>query len=201
MGQGWSQEYSAADIYNNGVNTTSNGLGPRIRADSEPPTSPHYGGTKLNGNIPEDEELQTTHTSLAQFPAPIASADWKKANTESGILKEKPNELVKQAQLGAYLESKVAASSTFSDTSSLEKKELFVPPKPRDRSNSYGGYSHFSDFSLFPDKYGAGQIKRRHPSNISNVSEDDKSIPGTPPPTPNITTPLQSVKDAFFRSR
>ena len=201
MGQGWSQEYSAADIYNNGGNTTSNGLGPRLRADSEPPTSPHYGGTKLNGNIPEDEELQTTSTNLAQFPTPIASADWKRASTESGILKEKSNELIKQAQLSAYLKSKAATASTFSNTSSPEKTELLNPPKPRDRSASYGGYSHFSDFSLFPDKYGPSQVKRRHPSNGSNLSEDDKSIPCTPPPTPNITTPLQSVKDAFFRSR
>ena len=201
MGQGWSQEYSAADIYNNGGNTTSDGLGPRIRADSEPPTSLHYGGTKLAGNIPEDEELQTTPTNLAQFPSPIASADWKRVYTESGFLKEKPNELMKQSQLSAYLETKAAASSKLSNSSSSEQIELLNPPKPRDRSNSYGGYSHFSDFSLFPDKFGPSQIKRRHPSNGSNRSEDDKSVPCTPPSTPNIITPLQSVKDTFFRSR
>ena len=124
MGQGWSQEYSASDVYNNGGNTTSTGLGPRVRADSEPPTSAHFGGTKLNGNIPEDEELQTTPTNLAHFSAPIACADWKRANNESGILKEKPNQLIKQAQLSAYLESKAATSSTFSDNSSIERKEL-----------------------------------------------------------------------------
>ena len=52
MGQGWSQEYTSSDIYNNTGGTTTSGLGPRTRADSEPPTSAHYGGTKLNINIP-----------------------------------------------------------------------------------------------------------------------------------------------------
>ena len=191
MGQGWSQEYSGADAYSNAGATTSAGLGPRIRADSEPPTSAHYGGTKLNTIIPEDEELTTIPSNLAQ----MASADWKKASAESGILKEKPS------QLAALLESKVVTSSTFSDASSLDDKELLRMAKRRDRTQSLGGYSHFADFSLFPDKYGGGPIKRRHPSSGSNISEEDRSIPCTPPPTPNITTPLQSVKDAFFRTR
>jgi len=190
MGQGWSQEY-----YNNPAATTTSGIGPRIRADSEPPTSAHYGGTKLNGNIPEDEELTTTPTNLAQISTPIAVADWKRASGDSGILKEKP------AQLAELLESKAATSSTFSDFNELENKKLLNPPKPRDRSQSVGGYSHFSDFSLFPDKYGANQIKRRHPSNGSSIIEEVSSIPCTPPSTPNITTPLQSIKESFFRTR
>ena len=195
MGQGWSEGYTTADIYNNPGATTSAGLGPRYRADSEPPTSAHYGGTKLNANIPEDEELKTTPSDLAQLKKPIASADWKKASAESGILKEKP------AALAALLESKVAQSSTFSDASALDQKVTFSPPKPRERTQSLGGYSHFCDFSLFPDKFGAGAYKKRHPSSGSNLSDDEKSIPTTPPPTPNITTPLQSVTNAFFRSR
>jgi len=195
MGQGWSQEYTSSDLYNNTGSTTSNGLGPRVRADSEPPTSAHYGGTKLNANIPEDEELTTTPTNLAQISTPIAVADWKRASGDSGILKEKP------AQLAALLDSKASTSSTFSDFNSSENRELLNPPKPRDRSQSVGGYSHFSDFSLFPDKFGANPIKRRHPSNGSSITEEVPSIPCTPPSTPNITTPLQSIKESFFRTR
>ena len=195
MGQGWSQEYTTSDIYSNTGATTTSGLGPRIRADSEPPTSAHYGGTKLNVNIPEDEELTTTPSNIAKISTPIACADWKRASADSGILKEKP------AQLAALLESKAATSSTFSDFNELENTISLNPPKPRDRSQSVGGYSHFSDFSLFPDKFVGNPIKRRHPSNGSSISEEVSSIPCTPPSTPNITTPLQSVKDAFFRTR
>lgn len=196
MGQGWSGEYPAGEAYGNTGINSSVGLGPRIRADSEPPTSAHYGGTKLDVTIPEDEEINATHSNLAQFTKPIASADWKRASTDSGILKEKPG------QLATLLESKVTASSTFSDQVSLNNRDIILnPPKPRDRSQSVGGYSHFADFSLFPDKFVSGPIKRRHPSTGSNLSEDEKSIPCTPPSTPSISTPLQSVKEAFFRTR
>ena len=155
MGQGWSQEYAAADTYNTTGNTTSAGLGPRIRADSEPPTSQHYGGTKLNGNIPEDEEVQSGPSNLTQLSPPIAAADWKRVSHESGILKEKPTQLLKQAQLAAFLESKAAPASSFSDSPSLDPIEPLGPPKPRERAQSYGGLSHFSDYTLFPDKFGA----------------------------------------------
>ena len=104
MGQGWSQDYSAVDIKSTTGATTSAGIGPRFRADSEPPTSSHYGGTKLNSNIPEDEELQTTSANLAKLTNPIASADWKKASGDSGILKEK------SAALAAILDAKSTQS-------------------------------------------------------------------------------------------
>ena len=195
MGQGWSQEYSSTDIYTSAGATTSAGLGPKTRADSEPPTS-IYGGTQLNLNIPEDEELKTTPSELAKLtPPPIASADWKKAAADSGILKEK------SATLAAFLESKPSHSSTFSDGSFLEVKEALGPPKPRERSQSVGGFAHFADFSLFPDKFGSAPYKNRHVSGSSNLSDEEKSVPTTPPPTPNLITPLQSVKDAFFRNR
>ena len=138
MGQGWSGEYPGGEAYGNTGINSSVGLGPRIRADSEPPTSAHYGGTKLDVTIPEDEEINATHSNLAQFTKPIASADWKRASTDSGILKEKPG------QLATLLESKVAASSTFSDQASLNNRDIILnPPKPRDRSQSVGGYSSF----------------------------------------------------------
>lgn len=195
MGQGWSQEYNSSDVYNNSGSITASSRVPRIRADSEPPTSAVYGGTKLNANIPEDEELTTTPTNLAKMTAPIAVADWKRASGDSGILKEKP------AQLASLLESRAVTSSTFSDFNAQENTESLCPPKRRDRSQSLGGYSHFSDFSLFPDKFGANPMKRRHPSNGSSISEEVSSIPCTPPSTPNITTPLQSIKESFFRTR
>ena len=95
MGQGWSGEYPAGEAYGNTGINSSVGLGPRIRADSEPPTSAHYGGTKLDVTIPEDEEINATHSNLAQFTKPIASADWKRASTDSGILKEKPGQKIR----------------------------------------------------------------------------------------------------------
>ena len=210
MGQGWSQEYSNMldQRQPGGGGTTSAGLGPKYRADSEPPTSSHYGGTQLNAMIPEDEELETiSPTNLATSHLPpnnvAATADWRKASTESGILKEK--------SLAALLEAKAAQQSSFSTggavshSPSLSEGQGLNLPKPRDRAQSVGGYSHFSDFSLFPDKFGptrAQPLKLRHFSGGS--SEDGKSVPPTPPPTPStpaITTPLQSVTNAFFRAR
>ena len=176
MGQGWSQEYSGP------VATTSAGLGPKYRADSEPPTSAHYGGTKLDSNIPEDEELQTTP---AQLTNPIASADWKKASSESGILKEK------SAALAAILDAKAAQPPSGTLQKSSSQGENLCPPKPQlDRSQSLIGYSPFADFSLFPDKF--GPYKTRQLSS----SDEEKSVPPTPPPTPLI-----SMASAFFRPR
>lgn len=176
MGQAWSDgSFPVADgqVPSHVLSHAS----PRLRSDSEPPTS--WGGHAVT-RIPENEEVNV-QTSDIQY------ADWKKSSRASGILREK-----------AGLAPVSAPTTPLSEEP--PPLTLDFQPKPKLGRSMSVDHTHLADFSMFPDKFSLApppssqlQLPRsRHSSSGNSCGQDDPTTP---------TTPLSNMANSFFRSR